>query len=129
MMLNNGIPISEDNPIPTKEVGIVQIKNSFLFDILIDDLQLDIGEEEQVVINTEGYQNIYVMAVGEGTYDLYSYPSPNASDFMEKETLQAGAAAGTGITKKPAMLAPYLKLAVKNTSGVVNKYSLWAYGV
>lgn len=129
MMLNNGIPISEDNPIPTKETGTVLVKKAFLYEIVIDDLDLTAGEEEQVTISIEGYENVYVMATGEATYDLYSYPSPNASDYMEKETLASAVAANVGVTKKPSMLSPWIKLAIKNTSAGTAKYTLWVYAV
>jgi hypothetical protein len=129
MMLNNGLPIDDDNPVPVKTVSTVATKKAFLYDVLIDDLQLAAGEEMAITVSVEGYESVFVMATGEATYDLYSYPSPNASDYMEKETLATGAAANVGVTKKPSMLAPYLKLAIKNTSAGAAKYTLWVYGV
>lgn len=129
MMLNNGLPISEQNPVPVKQLGTGIVKKEFLYDVLIDDLTIAAGAEMNVMVSVEGYESVFVMATGEATYDLYSYPSPNASDRMEKETLQAGVTAGVGITKKVNMLAPYLELAIKNTSVAGAKYTLWVYGV
>lgn len=107
----------------------VDVESPFLFELVMDDIQLAASEERGVIKNVSGYQNVYVMAVGEAaTFDLNSYASPNASDLMPVEALASATAVGT-IQGKAAKLAPYLYLTIKNTTGSAAKFSLWIYAV
>jgi hypothetical protein len=128
-MLNNGLPLSRENPMPSEVINTVIVKKASTSDILLDDISLTAGAEEGVMVSVEGFDSVFVMALGEATYDVYSYPSPNASDMMEKETLATGVLANVGVTKKPNMLAPYLYITIKNTSAGTAKFNLWVYGV
>lgn len=105
------------------------VKSSFLYDVLLDDITLAAGEERGVMVVVEGYVNVFVMALGEATYDVNSYPSPNASDLMPVETLATGIVANAGINKKVGQLAPTLYITMKNTSAASAKFSLWIYAI
>ena len=105
-------------------------QNKYMYEPVFYDLTIANGYEQEIVIPTAGFSKIIVMAYGEAAGDVYSTPSPDGSFFLanSKETvfsLTAGESKGEEVTT----VAPYLRVAAKNTSGAPAKYHLWAYGV
>lgn len=101
----------------------------FLYDLLFDDQSISASEEFGVLVPTEGFSKVIVMAYGDATFDVYSTPSPDGSFLLTKETLLTAVAANTGDSKEVTKLAPNLYVTIKNTSAGTAKYSLWIYGV
>jgi hypothetical protein len=100
-----------------------------IYETLLDEVSLAAGEERGGFIAANGFENINIMAYGEAQYDVYSYPSPDASYLMAAETLATAVTASSGVNKKPEQLAPYLYITIKNTGGVAAKFNLWAYAL
>lgn len=105
------------------------MRSSCVNETLLDEVSLAAGEERGGFIVTNGLDNINIMAHGEAQYDVYSYPSPDASYLMAAETLATAVTASSGVNKKPTQLAPYLYITIKNTGGVAAKFNLWAYAL
>lgn len=107
----------------------VPVKNPFMYDVVMSDISIAAGEERGVIVDVSGYQNVYVMAVGESaTFDVNSYASPNASDTMPAEPVVAATVAGA-VQGKVAKLAPSLYLTIKNTTATAAKFTMWVYAI
>lgn len=107
----------------------VQVKsNAFLYNTLLFDQAIATLAEVDVMVPTEGFSKIIVMAYGEAAGDVSSTASPDGSIFLAKETLFS-VTANTGDSKEVTKIAPNLKVTVKNTSGGTANFHLWIYGV
>ena len=112
-----------------KQVEVIDDVVPYVYEVVLDDIQLSAAEERGAIHNVAGYQNVYIMAVGEAaTFDVNSYASPNASDLMPVELIVSAVAAGT-VQGKVTKLGPALYLTIKNTSASAAKFSLWIYAV
>lgn len=106
------------------------LPNSY-FKVLMAGVTIADGVENPgIVIPLTGLKRVFVMATGTKIYDLYSYPSPDGSTWMEKEVLgNSVQTTSTGKCIELSKLAPYANITIKNVDSASGTFNLWVYGI
>jgi hypothetical protein len=105
------------------------ISNNFYEDQIFANVAVAAGIETGAIIPVQGFKTVVVIAEGDQSFDMYSYPSPDGSLILTKETLASGIAANGSKCVNVTQLAPYLQINIKNTSTSSGNYSLWVYAI
>lgn len=99
------------------------------YEKLLNSMTIAAGVEKAIMVPISGFSKIFVSALGDKNFDLYSYPSPDGEYLTGKETLASAVTGASGECVPISKLMPYARIAVKNVSASTGNFQLWIYGI